>query len=346
VSRGDVLARCKVVASPSPVSREEHVRAAVEIEERLASVPGIVAVYRTGGVSAPGISDIDRVAVLERPVSIDSVWSDLSESTKAIAMHTPFGVDKDTFERHRWFAHLAPLDLVSGDGVPSGDSALGQHGLRLLGVEGLVISLLKLLKQRSMGRLKARPLLCELHALRHSLQHAELTPGVARAAWRLIEDVTEARQTWFQQQPPDRKARVRAIAGQAPSALLDALDRLPAADETHEDAPKPLPMSAPWGNVTIVHAGGPADPAATFRVSRTAGLTSRSRRLPELGWRLRSYRLAIPPVALAWLHRPRDPDMASLRAERDRIVHRYAEFVDACGGGWSSIGFARSFLPR
>jgi hypothetical protein len=346
VSRGDVMARCKVVASPSPVSREEHAGAAAELEARLASVPGLVAVYRTGGVSAPGISDIDRVAVLESPVSINPVWSDLSESTRSIAMHTPFAVDKDTFERHRWFAHLAPLDLVSGDGVPTRDSALGRHGLRLLGVEGLVISLLKLLKQRSMGRLKARPLLCELHALRHSLQHAELTPETAPAAWRLMDDVAEARQTWFQQRPPDREASVRAIAGQAPSALLDALERLPTADEAHEDAPKPLRMSAPWRNVTIVRAGAHADPAATFRTSRTAGLTSRSRRLPELGWRLRSHRLAVPPAALAWLHRPTDPDMASRRGERDSIVHRYAAFVDACGGGWSSIGFARSFLQR
>jgi hypothetical protein len=38
--------------------------------------------------------------------------------------------------------------------------------------------------------------------------------------------------------------------------------------------------------------------------------------------------------------------MASLRAERDGIVLRHAAFVDACGGGWSSIGFARSFLER
>jgi hypothetical protein len=328
------------------VSREEHARAAGELEERLASAPGIVAVYRTGGVSAPGISDIDRVAVLEGPVSINPVWSDLSESTRAIAMHTPFAVDMDTFERHRWFAHLAPLDLVSGDGVPSGDSALGRHGLTLLGVEGLVITLLKLLKQRSTGRLKARPLLCELHALRHSLQLAELTREIAPAAWGLMDDVAEARQTWFRQRPPDREAGVRAIAGDAPSALLDALERLPAADGAHEDAPKPLRLSAPWRNVTIVRAGAHSNPAAAFRTPRTAGLTSRSRRLPELGWRVRSRRLAVPPPALAWLHRPTNPDLASLRAERDGIVLRYAAFVDACGGGWSSIGFARSFLPR
>lgn len=341
-----MIARCKVVAPPPPVSWEEHARAAAQIEERLASVPGIVAVYRTGGVSAPGISDIDRLAVLERPVSIASMWSDMSKSTKAIAMHTPFVVDKETFERHRWFAHLAPLDLVSGDGLPTADSALGRHGLRLLGVEGLIIGLLKLLKQRNMGRLKARPLLCELHALRHSLQHAELTPEIAPAAWRLMKDVTDARQTWFQQQPPDREAGVRAIAEQAPSALLNALEGLPPANRTHGDAPKPLPLSAPWGNVTIVCAGAHSDSAAAFRTPRTAGLASRSRRLPELGWRLRPRRLAVPPPALAWLHRPRDPDMASLRAERDGIVIRYAAFVDACGGGWSSIGFAPAFLPR
>jgi hypothetical protein len=252
----------------------------------------------------------------------------------------------DTLERHRLFAHLEPLDLVSGDRGSTEFSMPNPYGQKLLGVEGLVIGLLKLLKQRRAGSLKVRPLLCELHALRHSLQLAELAPKIAPTAWRLLEDVDQIRETWFQERIPDREAGVRAIAERAPAALLEALQGLQPADGAHNDDQEPLPMSAPWGNVTLVRADGQADPAAAFRTPRTAGLTSRSRRLPELGWRLRSRRLAVPPAALAWLHRPRAPDMASLRAERDSIVVRYAAFVDACGGAWSSIGFARSFLQR
>ena len=335
-----------MVALPSAVSPDEHLGAAAEIEERLASLPGVVAVYATGGMSAPGISDIDRVAVLETPVSIDSVWSKLPDRTREIAMHSPFAVDVKTFQRHRWFACLEPLELVSGEPVPPDREVPDPYGLKLLGVEGLVIGLLKLLKQRSAGRLKARPLLCELHALRHSLRLAELAPELAPAAWRLIEDVGEVRQTWFEQRALEHHAGVRALAAAAPAALLQALDALQPRAEAGDGLSAGLPMSAPWGNVTLVPAGGRANRTPAFRVPRTVALTSRSRRLPELRWRLRRRRLALPPPAFTWLQEPGDPEEASLRDERDAMVLRYGAFLNACGGRWSSIGFARSFLPQ
>lgn len=338
--------RCRVTALPSAISEEEYDLAAAEIEDQLASLPGVVAVYSTGGRSAPGISDVDRIAVLERPISIDTAWAKLSERTREIAMHSPFVVDVDTFGRHRWFAHLEPLDLVSGDPVSPNRATPGPYGLKLLGVEGLVVGLLKLLKQRNAGRLKARPLLCELHALRHSLKLAGLAPETAPAAWRLIKDVDQVRRTWFQLPTPEQEASIRAMAGQGPAALLEALGGLQPADRAGNALPAPLPMSSPWGNVTIVPSPAGADPPPAFRIPRTAGLVSRSRRLPELRWRMRPRRVAVPWPAYAWLRRPQDPATASLRDQRDRLVLRYEAFVDACGGRWSSIGLARSFLPR
>ena len=177
--------------------------AAAEIDERLASLPGIVAVYRTGGISAPGISDIDRVAVLEAPASdrfgVGRAWP---SAQRAIAMHAPFAVDREDIP--------APslVCLPGAAGARSREFRLPldrepphpRYGLDAARRGGLGDRLLKLLKQRSIGRAEGTAALCELHALRHSLRLAMLRRRSAPAAQRLIEDVDEVRQTWFRQQ--------------------------------------------------------------------------------------------------------------------------------------------------
>jgi hypothetical protein len=337
---------CKVVAVPAPFSNDEYAEAAAEIDERLASLPGIVAVYRIGGISAPGISDIDRVAVLEAPAQIDTLWAGLAERTRAIAMHGPFAVDRETFERHRWFAHLEPLEVVAGVPVGTQEPPHPRYLSTLLGVEGMVIALLKLLKQLSIGRVKARAFMCEIHALGHSLRLAMLSSETAPAAHRLIEDIDELRRGWFREQPENRVAAIRAIVARGGPALLEALDRLAPPDEGGDERPASLAMSSPWRNVTVAAADGHVEPGAAFRIPQTARLTSGSRRLGELRWRSRRRRLMIPAPGLEWLQQPTTPEIASLRTERDRVVRRYSDFVDACGSGWSSIGFARPFLSR
>jgi hypothetical protein len=209
-----------------------------------------------------------------------------------------------------------------------------------------VIALLKLLKQLSIGRVKARALMCEIHALRHSLRLAMLSRETASAAHRLIEDIDELRRSWFRQHADDRIAAIRAIAARGGPALLQALGRLAPPDDGQDERPASFAMSSPWRNVTLDAADGHVEPGAVFRTPQTAQLTSGSRRLGELRWRSRRRRLMIPAPALAWLQQPATPEIASLRTERDRIVRRYADFVDACGSGWSGIGFAETFLPR
>jgi hypothetical protein len=333
--------RSRVVALPEPISEDQYAAAAAEIESRLASLSDVVGIYRLGGLSAPGVSDIDRIVVLQRPTPIDSVWHPLSDRTRAIAMHAPFAIDQETFERHRWFAHLSPLERALGDPAVVEEPPRPDYCRRLLAVEGLVVGLLKVHKQRSMGRIKARPFLCEIHALRTSLELGEVSRSMAPSAWQLLDDVAETRRTWMSEQPA-LATRIRAIAERAPTALTKALNeiRLPAGGAATE----PLRIGPPWGNVTLVP--GQAEEVADVATPVTPRLTPRSRRLAELRWRLLRHDLAVPSETLKWLHEPDDRELRAVRAERGRIVHRYAQFIDACGEGWSSIGFTGPFLPR
>src|SRR5919198_74855 len=99
---------------PMPARVDQYEHASQEIAEALRQLPGLVAAYRAGSVSAPGISDLDWVAVIEPGSAAFDVWSGLSERTRYLAMHAPFLVDPATFRRHRWFAHLEPLELSFG----------------------------------------------------------------------------------------------------------------------------------------------------------------------------------------------------------------------------------------
>src|SRR4051794_19503199 len=76
---------------PRPISPNEYVSAASELEEALTTVPGAVAVYRFGSIGAPGISDLDRIVVVEDGgPPIPDLWRALSEQTRQVAMHSPF----------------------------------------------------------------------------------------------------------------------------------------------------------------------------------------------------------------------------------------------------------------
>ena len=84
----------------------------------------------------------------------------------------------------------------------------------VLGVEGLVSTRIRLERLRFVQRVKVRPLLCELHNLRHDLELVRLAPSSTPAAWLVVDRVAELRSTWWDL---DRHQRVRRI-----SELVDA----------------------------------------------------------------------------------------------------------------------------
>ena len=173
----------RLLRYPLAASLEDYGHAAHELESRLLELPGLVALYGTGAVSAPGISDVDRIAVVDGHRPVPSVWERLSGRTRYLAMHSPFLVDTATFRRHRWFAHLEPLELLHGTEVGLEAPPDPGYARRLAGAESLVIMALRLVKQIWTAQVKVRPLLCELHNLRHDLTLGGLGRDRAPDAW-------------------------------------------------------------------------------------------------------------------------------------------------------------------
>jgi len=339
--------RLRLVGLPRPLDRPAYERASDEIEGLLGELPGLVAVYRLGSVGQPGISDLDRIAVVEAGDPVAPIWSQISPDARYIAMHGPFLVDLDTFRAHRWFSHLIGLELARGEDVavdePSDPAACDLH----LAAEGMAVLLLKLLVQARTGRVKVRPALCELHGLRLSLALAGLDACAAPVAWSFVEAVRATREQWFATAPSARPAAMRAVLERAPAALVDGLLAL----ERHLDDRHGLPdgerieLRAPWSSVTLVSCPWRAvSPVCTgaLRPGLRSVIVGRSRRLGALHWRLTRDRLALPPRVAGLLTQTRRGD-TELHRERHRVMTGYTRFLATRGQGYSNIGLGEAF---
>jgi hypothetical protein len=331
---------------PEQIDSAAYEHATAEIDYHLERLPGLVAIYGTGGLTAPGISDIDRIAVVDRHIADRGIWSQLSPRTREIAMHTPFVVDRQTFTKHHWFAHLDSLALVSGAAVCFDEPEDRNYLTTLHAAEGLIVTLVSLMKQQWLARYKVRPLLCDLHSLRYSLGLAGLERVDAPTGWALVDEVITLRRNWFQ---PDhsitRFTTLRRLIERAGPALLSVLHTLGTASDINPTASRQIAMRGPWSNVILVEDRG--DDVAVNRLAppKSVAVTRRWRRASELRWRLRRHRLAISAPSLALLSIPQDDRHIKAWEQREEIVRNYNDFVQGCSGEWSMIGFAHLFTP-
>jgi hypothetical protein len=330
-----------LVALPSPARLDEYEKASEELEALLRALPGIVAVYRTGSVSTPGISDLDRIAVIEKDSPVQPVWPRLSERARYLAMHSPFLVDEATFRRHRWFAHLEPLELSSGRPVELEDRPIPEYSEPLLGAESLMVCLLRVVKQLAVGRLKVRPTLCELNNVRHALRLARLDREDAPGAWRVADDVASLRQGWFESDEDQRGDLMRDVATRTAPALLQALWALGERTEPAGKASGRMALVPPWSNVALEA----SETLTTIAVRSRLRLTRvPSSRLSELRWRVTRPKIPTHQAVLELLGGSGRAEQSEFRSERDQLVRTYGEFLAANGRDYSGIGLAAPFL--
>jgi hypothetical protein len=342
------LENARLVSWPQPAGREDYELAAREIEAALRRVPGVVSIYQTGSVSAPGISDLDLIAVVDASGRLPPVWPGFTERTRYLAMHGPFLVDVSSFVRHTWFASLDPLVHLWGDRLRLAEGPPRDGSELRLAAEGMVVALLGLVKQAVTGRVKVRPFLCELNNLRRQLQLAGLARDHAPGAWAAAEAVTAARVGWFQESAPAREELVRTLLERVVEGIRDGLAGAAGRAQAlfgADAAVTPLRLSGPWSNVLLVpERDGSIASLSTGRLG-SAVPSSRSRRAAELRWRLTSATLGVPAPVVSVLGEGPGGD-APFRRERLELLRQYHDFLSRQGPGWSAIGQASAFLAH
>ena len=134
--------------------------------DRWSSIDGIRAIYQIGGVSAPGVSDLDVMLVLDNfPARIELPGG---EDVEFAFMHSPFFCDVELWRSRFFFLVPGGERLLWGEDI--GLEKLGKEEMdllrRLLAYEYLIDTLLSIFYQLKRRRVGWRPILCTLHSLR------------------------------------------------------------------------------------------------------------------------------------------------------------------------------------
>lgn len=327
------LSRARLTALPARAGRLDYQRAWDDLVHHLQDLPGVVAIYRTGGVSAPGISDLDAIAVVERGVRLPDVWPRLAPRTRDLAMHSPLLIDAGLFARHRQFAYVEPLELIAGEPIDVDPRELREYSEPLIAAEGIMTTLLRLVKQAVALRVKVRSTLCALHSLHYDLELGRLTASAAPAAWVTANEVRRIRAAWFESGP----ATILPLVHDALPALQQALAALPEIEAT---APQRVALGGPWRNVQLLAASVPAVRARRMRAASTASAWGRSARGAELAWRFGRCTIELPRHVIGLLAGRPTGEYANFRRERERLLEDYREFMTSCGPTYSMLGMA------
>lgn len=175
----------------------------------LRTLPGIRSIYQVGGVSAPGISDLDMYALFEdAAVCREDPRAGLSRRDRYLFLHPLFGIHRSRFRESLRFPFFHAYRLLWGvdEGMEPAPARpdVSQEVLRQIGLEFLVKSFLSIALQREMGILKVRSLLLHVHSLHYDLDYVGLTQSDLDP---YLEQVRQWRSQWFRR--PAGRAELR-----------------------------------------------------------------------------------------------------------------------------------------
>lgn len=183
----------------------DHDRAAYDsaidrMLKRLSSFTSVVAVYKVGSVSCPGISDIDLVVVFDDTAKCDFLPLDgMSSADRYLFTHSLFGV------RQRTLSEIAPYNLFHNFKVIQGQDVLvratpSEQVKRQIAMEYLVRMLINITVAGHQKHLDVRSTLLQAHAIRYDLEFLGIEDG---ALFDDVSQVIQWRNNWFVNPPSD-----------------------------------------------------------------------------------------------------------------------------------------------
>jgi hypothetical protein len=195
------------IEHPTPVGRPAYEDAVRRMQERLVTQPGLKAVYQIGGVSTPGVSDIDMVVVFddEATCPLDPL-ADLSADDRYLFIHSLYGSGASHFraaQRHSFFHNYKLLwgtDLLDPAAVPAGEAEARLKAQ--VALEYLLKMYISLVMQRVYHVFKVRSFFLHVKAIQYDLDFLGVDAG---ALYDLTQQFIRWRASWFDERPAPRE---------------------------------------------------------------------------------------------------------------------------------------------
>lgn len=196
------MSRYHLSDPPRYIPPDGYESAVAEMVDRLQQQPGLMAVYSIGGFSAPGISDVDLVAVFEEdcPVSADSRKPE-SPDSGYLFIHSLYGASRSFFleaQTHSFFRPyrlLTGTDLLAGLPAPVAADQIRQQ----TAFEYLIRLYISLSLQRSYRLIRIRSVLLNANGVGTDIRF--LCPGDSQAV-AYLETLNRLRKGWFDSNHP------------------------------------------------------------------------------------------------------------------------------------------------
>ena len=141
------------INNPSPAKREEYDSAVNAVVQQLQNAEGLLAIYRFGNISSPGISDIDLLAVFENDVRCEmSGFEQMPPHLQKLFTHGVMALSKKHFRGRKQYTLWTDDHLVWGNAIdtsqtlsPSGEEITILK--RQIAIEYLLINYIDLMIQ-------------------------------------------------------------------------------------------------------------------------------------------------------------------------------------------------------
>jgi len=158
----------------------------------------ILSIYQIGGISSPGISDIDMVVVFKNNSKyLTNPLDDISDEDRYLFIHQLYGCSEESIDLIQQFSFFHNYNLLSGKqliNVESEKSAEQKALKKQIALEYLFKMYVNASLQKAYNILKVRSLLLHVKALKYDLEFLEITGGTLNEK---IDELLSIREEWF-----------------------------------------------------------------------------------------------------------------------------------------------------
>lgn len=214
----------RYIDRPPIIERTAYQELINEIVAILSRYSCVKAVYQTGSIKNPGISDLDILCVLANDTELDlNIHNELPVAARKILTHGLFGLFEDDIPTVFRYSFISSLRFLHGTDSLSLDEkvAMPLELKRQLALEYLLKMFLTLDIQLKYQVLKLRSFLLEAKALIFDLELLGVQEGKLH---QLVQEVIALRDSWYND--PPAAADLERIARGVHSALEELLSGL------------------------------------------------------------------------------------------------------------------------